>query len=205
MASLPEPSQSINQIDSSSNPFILYIKLLSGDIIQIDIDPHENQKTFTEKIFKYANPDRTDSSWKVELFLENGDKVNFFYKSLFKSGDMLFAMIREPTLQIIRTDDTLYDGRMELVFRKYMLAIQERFSIHFWYNPNSQVFAKNWIELFYDPRTGNREQTLLSSSLNYGLICQDAMEFFHKMVPEKFHLVIENQFAEVWQKIVTRV
>jgi hypothetical protein len=203
MASVADHIQSLNQI-SSSDQFTLYVKLLSGDILEIDIEPNESADTFHAKIFQKANPDTKDAIWKIDLFREDGEQVNLGsrrIRSIFKSGDMLYVMISEPTLQIIRTEETLYDGRIGVQFTRYLLAILNYHSTQFWYNPTQNIFAEHWIEMCNDFRTGNNERTLLSMSHSNGYVCQDPTELFHKILPSKYHQLCDNQFANAWSKI----
>jgi len=203
MASVADHSQSLNQI-SSSDQFTLYVKLLSGDILEIDIEPNESADTFHTKIFQKTNPDTKDAVWKIDLFREDGEQVNLGsrrIRSIFKSGDMLYVMISEPTLQIIRTDDALYDGRMQVAFHRYLLAILNYHSTQFWYNPTRKIFAEHWIETYTDLRTGNKERTLYPMSDSNGYMCHDPTELFHKILPSKYHQLCDNQFAKAWEKI----
>jgi len=184
---------------TSLSEFIVFAKLLSGEILSFHVDRYEPLDSLRSRISKKVMPNK-HGLWKIDLYHSNEqiDLINnpdIFVHEIIQNGDTIFVLVQEPTLKIVRFPYGLYDNIRQITFTQYKLSIG--------YNDRSLFIMGFWFDsingLFVEDNTDEHDD-ITDFSFDEDVPETDPISFFHRCIPSKIHQIFDENFVDAWNE-----
>jgi hypothetical protein len=180
-----------------NNQITIYAKLMSGDIIPLEMNKRDNVKHLYSNIYEILKPAHENL---IQVFL-NGNDIKSEKKSMLceilDNMDTIDVFINKPVVKLFDAEQKvdLYIDNIKYRFTEYSLKILAKPNLiyirelnmnqiqgtNFWYNHD--------LGMYCETINGEFETNIYAS----GLMTKDWKELFQAIIPEKWkEFVLDN-------------
>lgn len=178
--------------------FTINAKLLSGEIISIELNKNDTIETLYSIINETIEPMHIDL---IKILFTDEEKE--FTKEtpvceVFENGELVMIYIEQPKLKLYNKCDRVDfdDFEPKKKFTKYSFQILDQqnvlYELEFWYNNESNIFCEDSM---YEETDKNRRTRRFETRIYFtGFYSNDLTSFLNQLVPEKYKQFMVDNF-----------